>query len=262
MNKEAFIREENNRGVVYFRSSGITTPHGFSTRLGGVSEAPHLASMNLGRSLGDSPDAVDENYRRMGEAIGFDPHSIVYTNQIHSNIVRRVGAADIGSTYDCDGFVTNERNVTLAVRTADCVPILLYDDIGVIGAVHAGWRGTAGRIQCNAVMQMCALGASPGNIKAAIGACIHKCCYEVGSDFCKSLNELLGPELASRHIEERAGAVYCDLVSLNIELLISAGIRKENITASDDCTCCQSELYFSHRASKGKRGVMSAFILL
>lgn len=262
MNKGSFIRETNNRGVVYFRSSGITAPHGFSTRLGGVSQVPHLASMNLGKNLGDDPDSVDENYRRMGEAIGFDPQSVVYTNQIHSNIVKYVGTADVGNTYDCDGFVTNERDVTLAIRTADCVPILYYDDIGVIGAVHAGWRGTAGRIQCNAVTQMCTLGASPQNIKVAIGACIHKCCYEVGGDFCRSLNELLGTELTSRHIEKRDGRVYCDLVSLNIELLTSMGVRKENITASQDCTCCRSELYFSHRASKGKRGVMSAFISL
>ncbi|MBE6573809.1 MAG: peptidoglycan editing factor PgeF [Ruminococcaceae bacterium] len=253
---------ENYKGVVYFRSEGITTPHGFSTRLGGVSSQPHLAEMNLGKNLGDDPDAVEENYRRMGEAVGFDHKTVVFTNQIHSNIVKRVGVADIAKTYDCDGFVTNERNVTLAVRTADCVPILMYDERGIIGAVHAGWRGTANRIQCNAVNEMVSLGASPESIKVAIGACIHKCCYEVGEDFCISLTEILGKEITQRHIETRQGRVYCDLVSLNKELLISCGIDADNITVSDDCTCCRSELYFSHRATKGKRGVMSAFISL
>lgn len=254
--------KENKNGVVYFRSSGISTPHGFSTRLGGVSTISHLASMNLGKNLGDDPLAVEENYKRMGKAIGFEPQTIVFTNQIHSNIVRCVGRADIGNTYDCDGFVTNEKGVTLAVRTADCVPILLYDEKGIIGAVHAGWRGTANRIQQNAVNEMVKLGAKADNIKVAVGACIHKCCYEVGEDFCNTLCELLGSELALRHIEKRAESVYCDLVSLNCELLISAGVKGENITASEACTCCESELYFSHRASKGKRGVMSAFICL
>lgn len=255
-----FIKE-NKSGVVYFRSSEIPTPHGFSTKLGGVSKEPHLAEMNLGKNLGDDPLCVAENYRRMGEAVGFDDKNIVFTNQIHSNIVKYVTEEDIGKTYDCDGFVTDKRSVVLAVRTADCVPILLYTE-GVIGAVHAGWRGTANSIQINAVEEMKKLGARAEDIKVAIGACIHKCCYEVGEDFCRSLYELIGEEMAKCHIETRQGKVYCDLVSLNTEMLISAGVKKENIIASEACTCCESNLYFSHRATKGKRGVMSAFISL
>ncbi|MBR5515407.1 MAG: peptidoglycan editing factor PgeF [Clostridia bacterium] len=256
----SFIKENKN-GVVYFRCTEISTPNGFSTRLGGASVQPHLKSMNLGKNLGDDPVLVEENYRRMGQAIGFNEKNIVFTNQIHSNTVKYVVEKDIGKTYDCDGFVTDKKDVVLAVRTADCVPILLYTK-GVVGAVHAGWRGTAASIQANAVKEMVKLGAKPQEIKVAIGACIHKCCYEVGTDFCDTLYELLGREFASRHIEKRGASVYCDLVSLNREMLVMAGVKEENIFCSDDCTCCNSDLYFSHRASKGKRGVMSAFISL
>ena len=250
----------NNQGVVYFRSGNIATPHGFSTRLGGVSKQPHLAEMNLGKTLGDEPEAVEENYRRMATAIGFCHGSVVFTNQIHSADVLTVGSGDIGKTYDCDGFVTGEAGVTLAVRTADCVPILLYDpEAQVIGAVHAGWRGTAAGIQKNAVRRMCDLGSRPCDIRVAIGACIHKCCYKVGEDFRNTLYDMLGHELTDRHV---SAELYADLVGLNVDMLCEAGVHPDNITASSDCTCCQPELYFSHRASKGKRGVMSAFISL
>lgn len=248
----------NKSGVVYFKSTNISVPHGFSTRLGGVSAEPHLAKMNLGKSLGDKPENVDENYRRMADAIGFAVDSIVFTNQIHSNTVLTVGCQDIGKTYDCDGFVTKEKGVTLAVRTADCVPLLFYDEnASVVGAVHAGWRGTASKIQCNCVEAMCRLGATPKNIKVAIGACIHKCCYKVGDDFCSALVDMLGQELGSKYV---SCDMYADLVGLNIELLQLCGV--EDISVSPDCTCCKPQLYFSHRASKGKRGVMSAFISL
>ncbi len=253
----------NNNGVVYFRSEEITTPHGFSTRIGGVSKEPHLAEMNMGRNLGDDPEAVEENYRRIGAAIGFDPKSIVYTNQIHSATVLTVGKNDIGKIFDCDGFVTSEPGVTLAVRTADCVPILLYDpQAGVIGAVHAGWRGTAGKIQQEAVKKMTELSAEAQNIKAAIGACIHKCCYTVGEDFQNTLYDLLGSGLTDRYVTKEGEVLRADLAELNRELLILQGVRPENISVSPDCTCCMPDLYFSHRASKGKRGVMSAFISL
>lgn len=248
----------NHNGIVYFKSNSIAANHGFSTRLGGVSKVPHLSEMNLGKNLGDDPSAVEENYRRIAEAIGFDAGSIVFTNQIHSATVLTVGKEDIGKTYDCDGFVTNEAGVTLAVRTADCVPILFYDGkAGVIGAVHAGWRGTVNRIQQNCICEMQKLGATPENISAVIGACIHKCCYKVGEDFRNTWYEKLGKDMTDRHVSED---MYADLAGANVELLQELGVK--DITSSEDCTCCNSVLYFSHRASKGKRGVMSAFISL
>ncbi len=252
------MKKTNYNGVVFFRSDTICVPHGFSTRLGGVSKEPHLAEMNLGRNLGDDPLAVEENYRRMADAIGFRADSIVFTNQIHSATVLTVGKGEVGKTYDCDGFVTKDKGVTLAVRSADCVPLLFFDpEAEVIGAVHAGWRGTVERIQQNCVAGMCKLGSKPQNIRVAIGACIHKCCYKVGEDFRNILYEKLGRNITDRYVSTD---LYADLVGLNTELLCEVGVK--DITASEDCTCCHSDLYFSHRASKGKRGVMSAFISL
>ena len=252
------MKKINHNGVIYFKSDYIRATHGFSTRFGGVSKEPHLAEMNLGLNLGDDPLAVRENYRRMADAIGFDRDSIVFTNQIHSATVLTVGQEDVGKTYDCDGFVTKEKGVTLAVRSADCVPILLSDDKnGVIGAVHAGWRGTVDRIQQNAVKAMCELGAEPRFIRVVIGACIHDCCYKVGEDFKNTLYEKLGSKMTDRYLSED---MHFDLVGLNTELLGAVGVR--DYVASPDCTCCNSQLYFSHRATGGKRGVMSAFISL
>lgn len=257
MKNDRFIKREN-EGVVYFATGRISAPHGFSTRLGGVSKAPHLAQMNLGKNLGDDPLALEENYRRIARAIGFDVENIVYTNQIHSATVLTVGRNDIGKTYDCDGFVTAEKGVVLAVRTADCVPILFYDpEKDVIGAVHAGWRGTVDRIQQNCVSAMRDLGSKPENIRVAIGACIHKCCYKVGEDFYNTLCQKLGKTMTDRYV---SADMYADLVGLNIELLNEIGVS--DIAVSQDCTCCKNDLYFSHRASQGKRGVMSAFISL
>ncbi len=262
MNKSEFVKENKN-GVIYFRSDKIKAPHGFSTRLGGVSTIPHLSQMNLGKNLGDDPALVEENYRRMGRAVGFDSNTVVFTNQIHSSTVLEVTKKDVGKTYDCDGFVTKEEGVTLAVRTADCVPILFYDSENcVAGAVHAGWRGTVNGIQQNAIAKMISLGANADKIHCAIGACIRKCCYRVGDDFINEVIRLQGKDFAQSFIEYRDNVPYADLVAMNVKLICDKGVAKENIDISPDCTCCDPQLYFSHRASGGKRGVMSAFISL
>ena len=148
-------------GVVWYVSPDIKAPHGFSTRLGGVSVIPHLAAMNLGRKLGDDPDAVEENYRRFCAAAGIDKNALVYTDQVHSPDVVTVTAADAGRVITCDGLVTRSPGTAVSVRTADCVPILFWSPAGVIGACHAGWRGTVSGVQINTVRAMEALGAAP-----------------------------------------------------------------------------------------------------
>ena len=253
----------NKSGAVYFRYSEISAQHGFSTRLGGVSQIPHLASMNLGRNLSDDPEAVAENYRIISDAIGLPANSLVYTKQIHSADVLTVGKADIGKTYACDGLVTAEKGVSVGVLTADCVPILFWCENTAVGAAHAGWRGTVGGIQQNTVKALETLGAKTEDIKVAIGASIHRCCYEVGNDFFESVSDLRGRDFAARHIAPAEnGKFHADLLSMNVELLLEAGIREENMGVSPYCTACDPNLFFSHRASGGKRGVMGSFISL
>ena len=130
--------------------------HCFSTRFGGVSEGA-LASLNLGTHRGDRPENVLENYARLGRAVGFAPEETVFTKQVHSALVERVGRADCGrglqreAEHGVDGLVTNEPGVALTIFSADCTPVLLFDPVArAIGAAHAGWRGTAAGIAARA----------------------------------------------------------------------------------------------------------------
>lgn len=136
----------------YLVSDRIETPHCFSTRLGGVSEG-FLSSLNLGIHRGDSLETCLENYRILGEAVGFSPEDTVLTRQLHGDIVATVGAADRGcgllqelGDIERDGLMTNEPDTALTVFGADCTPVLLYDPVKrAVAAVHSGWRGTARR---------------------------------------------------------------------------------------------------------------------
>lgn len=242
-----------------------TVSHGFSTREGGVSTVSHTASMNTGFFRGDSDEEVRKNIRLLCGYAGVS-ENVVCTPQIHSTEVRYVTAENVGEgiykdvPFSCDGFVTDCEDVTLLVRVADCTPILLCavrdDGSPVIGAVHAGWRGAAGGIAAVAADKMRALGAQ--DIFAAVGACIHSCCYKVGEDMRDEVARLQGATFARHHIRERDGALYADIAGINEEILRSAGV--ENIDVSRECTACKPGLYHSHRATGGKRGTMGAVI--
>ena len=130
-------------GVKFLRSDKIKCPHGFSTRIGGVSTAPPTKELNLQFGRGDDKKTVLENLSRFAEAVGVLPESIVSAHQIHSNIVKRITSSS-SPKLECDGFVSSDTGVSLAVKTADCVPILLSGEDGhgnvvAVSAVHAGW---------------------------------------------------------------------------------------------------------------------------
>lgn len=253
---------KNHGALIWAASDAIAVPHGFSTRAGGVSTLDHLASMNFTTSTGDSEENVAENYRIFLTALGLESEKRVSAQQIHSTKVRYVTEADGGRVFDdCDGFVTDRPGVTLVAKSADCVPILLADSIaGVIAAVHAGWRGTVGGIAPNAVGEMVKLGASLVNIRIAIGACIHDCCFEVQNDFVQAVTAIRDAAFADAHIHRRGDSLYADLVGMNQALLADVGIASHQIDVYADCTCCAPYLYHSHRATKGKRGTMAAVI--
>ena len=174
MHNEVSFPLHAERGAAYLTAPNIAARHAFSTRLGGVSTGV-LESLNLSVRRGDTPENVRENWRRLGAAAGLDLTRAVYAQQVHSAEVRIAHAADaqppeLEPRFTCDGFVTNEPGVPLAVFMADCLPALLHDPVaGVIGAVHCGWRGSVADILGAAVAQMCALGAHPADIRAAIG---------------------------------------------------------------------------------------------
>lgn len=262
---EPFIHCLQN-GVPFLRSAVIGVPHGFFGRGGGVSTIPHLASLNIGDGLGDDPQCVAENRRRLFAALGAKAERAVWAQQVHSDRVFPV-AADTLSLRDaqCDGFVTACPGIALMVKTADCTPILLWDQAnGIIGALHAGWRGSVARIAARGVEAMCRLGGNPKTICAAIGPCIRMCCYEVGDDVIQAARIICAddPQILSERQTESGTRRFADIAMLNRRVLLDAGVPAEHIAVANDCTCCHPDVFFSHRATGGKRGVMGAAIVL
>lgn len=261
------ITAEN--GVKYYKSDIIPVPHGFSTRIGGVSREAHTSSLNLAFGRGDTDETVLENLRLFTDAVGVNAESVISRPQIHSARVIYADENMRGEGYfvptedGCDGYVTDCEGVTLGVKTADCVPILFCDEAAhVIGAVHAGWRGTAAKIAVECVSQMCSLGAKPENIRAAVGAAIHACCYEVGEDFYSSVSDIAGEDMAREFIKMQNGRLHADIVGMNKRILLEAGLLEANIDVCPHCTACEPSVFYSHRYSKGLRGTMLSIISL
>ena len=259
------ILSHKQEGLEYLIAENITVPHGFTTRLGGVSTG-YLESLNLGSNRGDEPANVAENYRRLAKAVGFDLNKLVLTHQVHSDIVRVVTEADcFGSVShkdypECDGLVTDKPGIALVVFTADCTPILFHDPItGAVGAVHAGWRGTANGIAAKTVDTMvAAYGCKAENIRAAIGPNIGPCCFETDADVPAAMVDAFGAE-ANAYIRRKGEKYFVDLKGLNALWLRRMGIT--NIEISRECTCCQSHRFWSHRATGGQRGSQGAIIV-
>lgn len=244
--------------------------HGFSTRLGGVSEGI-FSSMNLSFSRGDDEEAVLKNYKIICCALGVDYKKCVLSKQTHTTNIRIVSADDIGKGIvkerdfdNVDGLITNIPGVTLVTQYADCVGLLFYDPIKrVIAASHAGWRGTVGEIGRKTVEKMQEhFGSDPRNILAAVAPSIGKCCFEVDKPVYDEFVKLQNIDL-EKIIECKEGGKYnIDLWECNRQILINAGILPQNISVTDLCTKCHPDVFFSHRATGGKRGNLAAFICL
>lgn len=248
----------------YLTAGGIDAPHCFTTRYGGVSEGI-WESMNIGPSRGDDLSNVVENYRILGDALGFVPEDVVIARQTHSDIVRRVGREHRGAGLfgeklpECDALITNEPHVVLMVSTADCTPILFHDPVtGAVGAAHAGWRGTASAIGAKTVEAMCReFGCRPENIRAAIGPNIGPCCFETDADVPQAMVAAFGEEVR-QHIRSAGNKYYVNLKEINALSLRRAGVR--HIDISCDCTKCQPVRFWSHRITGLQRGSQGALI--
>lgn len=248
----------------YEAARNISASHAFTTRLGGVSQG-HLASLNLGANRGDTSENVAENYGILSRALGFDPSNLVLTHQVHGDTVRVVSAKDcLGLNHkvypECDALVTNQPGTALAVFTADCTPILLWDSAtGAVGAVHAGWRSTAADIAGKAVAVMAeAFGSKPENIRAAIGPNIGACCFETDADVPDALLRTYGAR-AEQWIQPRGNKFYVNLKAINALSLNRAGVTDVQISTS--CTACQPHRFWSHRVTRGLRGSQGAIII-
>ena len=260
--------ENTKDGVIFMTSSNISTPHGFSTRFGGVSGGIY-SSLNLGEHRGDSDENVRENYRRFCAVVGADQGRLVFSKQVHKTNVRDVTSADIHTLfetvpYEADGLITAERGLSLVIFSADCIPVLLHDPVkNVIGACHCGWRGTVADMAGSTVRTMLKKhGCDPKDIRAAIGPGIDKCCFVTDDDVPTAVRAALG-DGAEKFIEPSdAGKYHVNLKGINREFLIRAGILPENIDVSDECTACKCDKYWSHRVTHGERGSQAAIIYL
>ena len=267
------MRKKEKHGVPYFVFRNLVDTklvrHGFSTRLGGVSKG-HLAEMNLSFTRGDDPECVRENFRRMGAAIGFDPESLVLSQQTHTTNVRLVTEADRGKGYtepleytDVDGMITNVPGLMLATFYADCVPLFFVDPVHhAVGLSHSGWKGTAGRMGAVTIERMKeAFGTEPEHLRAAIGPSICQDCYEVSEDVALIFKKEFRAHADERLLYRKPDHKYqLNLWRANEIVLLEAGIRPEHLAMPGICTCCNPDLLFSHRASGGRRGNMGAFL--
>lgn len=245
--------------------------HCFTTRAGGVSKGI-FSSMNLSFTRGDEKAAVETNFKRLSEVLEADYEKFVFTDQTHTTNVRKVTAEDAGKGLtrerdyqDIDGLITNEPGLVLSTFYADCVPLYFVDPVQhAIGMSHSGWRGTVGRMGAVTIAAMQReYGSRPENILCAIGPSICQDCYEVSEDVAEAFRkEFPGQADAILKAGKAAGKYQLDLWKANEIVLLEAGIKKEHLAVTDICTCCNPDILFSHRASKGRRGNLGGFLCL
>ena len=241
--------------------------HGFSTRLGGVSQGVY-ASMNLSFTRGDDREAVLENFKRFCTAIGTDVEDVVISAQEHHTVVLSVTKDDCGRGVtrergytDVDGLMTNEAGVVLCTQYADCVPLLFVDPVRrVVATSHSGWKGTVAQIGAVTVKRMGEVyGCDPKDILCGIAPSIGPCCFEVDTPVYDEFAKL--PFADDKLLRDDGnGKYHIDLWETNRRILLSAGILPEHITVTDLCTKCHPDVFWSHRVTGGERGSLAAFI--
>lgn len=239
--------------------------HGFSTKLGGVSKGD-CATMNISTTRGDDPEAVNENRRRLARALDVEECKMVYTQQTHTTNVAVVNESDYGRVLpETDGMITNVPGLCLVTFYADCVPLYFVDPVKqVIGLSHSGWRGTVHKMAVATVRKMReTYGCDPADIRAVVGPSICQECYEVSEDVIDEFRANYRKEdWDSLYYKKENGKYQLNLWRANEINLLDAGIRKDHMAVTNLCTCCNHELLFSHRYTKGKRGNLSAFLAL
>jgi purine-nucleoside/S-methyl-5'-thioadenosine phosphorylase / adenosine deaminase len=264
--------------------------HGFSTRQGGVSTCYRGKSLSLGVTQHDTKENVARNRALFLGALGAEHKDgslwpLVQLKQIHSSVVQRVDAVPPRAALAGDGLITNTPGLLLAIKTADCVPVLVADaKRRAVGAFHAGWRGTVARVVEKGIGEMRRqFGSLPRDLHAVIGPCVRRCCYQVGPEertafesqfsYADELFEevfdadAIHVRYPHLFLNQRAPGhgdlgpeIHLDLVEANQRQLLDTGIREEHISVIDGCTACDTSRFFSHRAEFGQTGRMMAVI--
>ncbi|MCL4271919.1 MAG: peptidoglycan editing factor PgeF [Anaerolineales bacterium] len=232
------------------------------TRQGGVSPEP-WHSLNLSISVGDEPERVAANRVRAFEALGRDPASIHDVWLVHgTDIIYADNPRPLSEPpHKADILFTDNPNVSLFMRFADCVPLLFHDPKkGVVGIAHAGWMGTVKGVAEASIKGMQArYGSDPADVVVGIGPSISVDQYEVGEEVAARFREKYGAD-SDRILQMRNGKIHLDLWTANVIQLQNMGV--EQIQVSGLCTASHLDDWFSHRAEKGKTGRFGALLAL
>ena len=243
--------------------------HFVSNRAGGFSKPPY-DSLNLGFHVGDDPDHVRKNRKRLASATGIPWKSLTLARQIHSGNVTVISKELRGkgcghhdeAVKDTDAMVTNVPNICLVILVADCVPMLFFDPLKrIIAVAHAGWKGTLQSVALHTVSAMeNGFGSSPHNIIVGMGPSIGPCCYEVGPEVITEVKAVFSNYQDYVRHESRDGKGYLDLWKANLDQLLHAGIERKNIEMAMKCTCHNPDVFFSYRHQQGETGRFGAGI--
>ena len=230
--------------------------HAFCTRRRGVSDGP-FSSLNASLLVGDREEAVCRNLALVGEAFGFPRERLAMMRQVHGDLIRVINGDEppLDRMPECDGLITARPGMALAVKTADCVPLFFVDRVRrVIGVAHAGWRGTALGISARMVDLLVERFSSRlEDILVALGPAIGPCCYQVDAPVRAALEERRNAARFFQPCSEN-GRWLLDLSLANRLQLQERGVPDANILSADLCTACRQDLFFSHRASRGRTG--------
>ncbi|MCU0497371.1 MAG: peptidoglycan editing factor PgeF [Anaerolineae bacterium] len=260
------ILERIDHGLPYYRFADWTgIRHGIFTRLGGVSRAP-WASLNLGGTVGDETDAVRRNHELIYETLGVAYAQTVTVWQVHGvdTIIADRPVKGRRWLALADGMITDNPNVVLVMRYADCTPILAYDPVkGAIGIAHAGWRGTVNGMATHLITAMKqAYGCRPSDLRAGIGPSIGPRKYQVGEEVIGAVMKRYQTIDSLIMRDPQDGTAYFNLWEANTRDLMRAGLAPEQIAVMGICTAENTAEFFSHRAERGQTGRFGAVIAL
>ena len=249
-------------GLRYFQFESLHTKHAIFTRHGGVSPEP-WGSLNVGGTVGDDLARVRENRILSFRTMGCAPASIFDVWQVHSaDVVCARAPRPSGESYrQADIILTDKADVTLFMRFADCVPLLLHDPrTGVIGVAHAGWMGTLRDVAASSIHSMKKnYGSNPTDIIVGIGPSIGPDHYEIGADVILQVMQKFGDD-SEQVLKSHNGKIHFNLWEANRMLLERAGVQ--HIEISGICTACNTHDWYSHRAEKGRTGRFGALVSL
>jgi hypothetical protein len=238
--------------IELLRSTLITSPHGFPTRAGGVSEGL-FASLNLSFTVGDDPSRVEQNLDRLARALGATPDRIATVHQVHgTTVLEATQAAGQGTLGEADALITSTPGLAVGVKTADCLPIVIEDRrTHAVAAVHAGWRGVIGGITAKTIARLVTLGSRVDDLRVAVGPAIQACCFEVDGDLPERFAAEFGPGV----VRPQPGKpkVHLDLgVAVRVSLE-RVGVAPTHVEVLPQCTRCDPR-FFSHRRDQGLTG--------